>query len=127
MMVANDKIKEDVKIQNAEVYLGIGMFCGTDDSDLLAAQVFKNRHDARNYVIDKILEAAFGADLIEDGNFLERAILTVYAPSLDEPNDSIRDLVRGDDRIPEDVSRIVLKNHDYDEYWEWKVEERRVI
>lgn len=113
--------------KNSTVYVTVGMYCGSDGSDLLSPNVFTTRDDARREIISMILEAAEGAELVEEGKLLDQAKIMVYAPSLGEPDDSIRDLVHDDTRIPPDVSRIIVKDNSYDEYWEWKVEERRVF
>lgn len=120
-------LKEEVKIKNVKVFITTGMFCGTDKSDLLDPEVFETREGARKALIETIIGAGYGAELFdENGELLEKARIMVYARSLDEPDDSIRDLKQNDERIPHDVSRIILKDYDLDEYWQVEITERRV-
>lgn len=120
-------LKEEVKIKNVKVFITTGMFCGTDNSDLLDPEVFETREGARKALIETIIGAGYGAELFdENGELLEKARIMVYARSLDEPDDSIRDLKQNDERIPHDVSRIILKDYDLDEYWQVEITERRV-
>lgn len=118
---------DEVKIKNAKVFILTGMFCGTDNSDLLDPEVFDSQEGARKALIETIIGAGYGAELFdENGELLEKATLMVYARSIGEPDDSICNLRQDDERIPSDVSRIILKDHDLDEYWQVEITERRV-
>ena len=121
-----------MSIKNNRVYIAAGMYCGTDDSDLLVPEVYESREDARKAIIEAILGAAAGAELIDD----ERHFIK---DDLDNDNDD-RVVVNGEnviddsitsltdeeiDRVvPADVRRITIKDNSYDEYWTWEIHEK---
>ena len=43
--------RQIMTIKNNRVYIAVGMFCGTDDSDLLVPEVYESREDARKAII----------------------------------------------------------------------------
>ncbi len=124
-------------IKNNRVYMAVGMFCGTDDSDLLDPEVYESREDARKAIIEAILGAAAGADLIdEERHFVkdedldddDRVVVTVQGV-VDGENvidDSMASLTDEEiDRVvPADVRRITIKDNSYDEYWTWEIHEK---
>ena len=57
-------------IKNNRVYIAAGMFCGTDNSDLLVPEVYESREDARKAIIEAILGAAACAELMDEERHL---------------------------------------------------------
>ena len=125
-----------MSIKNNRVYMAVGMFCGTDDSDLLDPEVYESREDARKAIIEAILGAAAGAELIdEERQFVKddlgddgRVVVTVQGV-VDGENvidDSMASLTDEEiDRVvPADVRRITIKDYSYDEYWTWEIHEK---
>lgn len=126
-----------MSIKNNRVYIAAGMYCGTDDSDLLVPEVYESREDARKAIIEAILGAAAGAELIdEERHFIkdedldtdDRVVVTVQGV-VDGENvidDSMASLTDEEiDRVvPADVSRITIKDNSYDEYWTWEIHEK---
>lgn len=122
-------------IKNNRVYIAAGMFCGTDDSDLLVPEVYENREDARKAIIEAILGAAASAELMDEERNLikdefgdERVVVTVQGMVNGENvlDDSLTSLTDEEiDRVvPADVSRITIKDYSYDEYWTWEIHEK---
>ena len=135
-----------MSIKNNRVYIAAGMYCGTDGSDLLVPEVYESREDARKAIIEAILGAAAGAELIdEERNFIkdeleeddleedklgngDRVVVTVQGV-VDGENvidDSLTALTDEEiDRVvPADVRRITIKDNSYDEYWTWEIHEK---
>ena len=125
-----------MSIKNNRVYIAVGMFCGTDDSDLLVPEVYESREDARKAIIEAILGAAAGAELIDEERNLikdelgndDRVVVTVQGV-IDGENvidDSLTALTDEEiDRVvPADVRRITIKDYSYDEYWTWEIHEK---
>lgn len=125
-----------MSIKNNRVYIATGMFCGTDDSDLLVPEVYESREDARKAIIEAILGAAAGAELIDEERNLikdefgndDRVVVTVQGV-VDGKNvidDSLTSLTDEEiDRVvPADVRRITIKDNSYDEYWTWEIHEK---
>ena len=125
-----------MSIKNNRVYMAVGMFCGTDDSDLLDPEVYESREDARKAIIEAILGTAAGAELIdEERQFVKddlgddgRVVVTVQGV-VDGENvidDSMASLTDEEiDRVvPADVRRITIKDYSYDEYWTWEIHEK---
>ena len=125
-----------MSIKNNRVYIATGMFCGTDDSDLLVPEVYESREDARKAIIEAILGAAAGAELIDEERNLikdefgngDRVVVTVQG-MVDGENgidDSLTALTDEEiDRVvPADVRRITIKDNSYDEYWTWEIHEK---
>ena len=135
-----------MSIKNNRVYIAAGMYCGTDGSDLLVPEVYESREDARKAIIEAILGAAAGAELIdEERNFIkdeleeddleedklgndDRVVVTVQGVVNGENviDDSMTSLTDEEiDRVvPADVSRITIKDNSYDEYWTWEIHEK---
>ena len=114
-------------IKNNRVYIAAGMFCGTDDSDLLVPEVYENREDARKAIIEAILGAAASAELMDEERNLrkdefgdERVVVTVQGMVNGENvlDDSLTALTDEEiDRVvPADVSRITIKDYSYDDW-----------
>ncbi len=125
-----------MSIKNNRVYIAAGMYCGTDDSDLFVPEVYESREDARKAIIEAILGAAAGAELIdEERHFVkddlgnnDRVVVTVQGV-VDGENvidDSMASLTDEEiDRVvPADVRRITIKDYSYDEYWTWEIHEK---
>ena len=125
-----------MSIKNNRVYIATGMFCGTDDSDLLVPEVYESREDARKAIIEAILGAAAGAELIDEERNLikdefgndDRVVVTVQG-MVDGENvidDSLTSLTDEEiDRVVHaDVRRITIKDNSYDEYWTWEIHEK---
>ena len=125
-----------MSIKNNRVYIATGMFCGTDDSDLLVPEVYESREDARKAIIEAILGAAADAELIDEERNLikdefgndDRVVVTVQGV-VDGKNvidDSLTSLTDEEiDRVvPADVRRITIKDNSYDEYWTWEIHEK---
>ena len=126
-----------MSIKNNRVYIAAGMYCGTDDSDLLVPEVYESREDARKAIIEAILGAAAGAELIdEERHFIkdddldtdDRVVVTVQGVVNGENviDDSLTSLTDEEiDRVvPADVRRITIKDNSYDEYWTWEIHEK---
>lgn len=126
-----------MSIKNNRVYIAAGMYCGTDDSDLLVPEVYESREDARKAIIEAILGAAAGAELIdEERHFIkdedldtdDRVVVTVQGVVNGENviDDSMTSLTDEEiDRVvPADVRRITIKDNSYDEYWTWEIHEK---
>lgn len=126
-----------MSIKNNRVYIAEGMYCGTDGSDLLVPEVYESREDARKAIIEAILGAAAGAELIdEERHFIKdddldtdgRVVVTVHGVVNGENviDDSMTSLTDEEiDRVvPADVSRITIKDNSYDEYWTWEIHEK---
>ena len=135
-----------MSIKNNRVYIAAGMYCGTDGSDLLVPEVYESREDARKAIIEAILGAAAGAELIdEERNFIkdeleeddleedklgndDRVVVTVQGVVNGENviDDSMTSLTDEEiDRVvPADVRRITIKDNSYDEYWTWEIHEK---
>ena len=122
-------------IKNNRVYIAAGMYCGTDDSDLLVPEVYENLEDARKAIIEAILGAAAGAELIDEERNLikdefgdDRVVVTVQGMVNGENvlDDSLTSLTDEEiDRVvPADVRRITIKDYSYDEYWTWEIHEK---
>lgn len=125
-----------MSIKNNKVYIAAGMYCGTGGSDLLVPEVYESREDARKAIIEAILGAAAGADLIDEERNLikdefgngDRVVVTVQG-MVDGENvidDSLTALTDEEiDRVvPADVRRITIKDNSYDEYWTWEIHEK---
>jgi hypothetical protein len=125
-----------MSIKNNRVYIAVGMFCGTDDSDLLVPEVYESREDARKAIIEAILGAAASAELMDEERHLVkdefgndgRVDVTVQG-MVDGKNvldDSLTVLTDEEiDRVvPADVRKITLKDYSYDEYWTWEIHEK---
>ena len=125
-----------MSIKNNKVYIATGMYCGTDGSDLLVPEVYESREDARKAIIEAILGAAAGAELIDEERNLikdefgngDRVVVTVQG-MVDGKNvidDSLTSLTDEEiDRVvPADVRRITIKDNSYDEYWTWEIHEK---
>ena len=125
-----------MSIKNNKVYIAAGMYCGTDGSDLLVPEVYESREDARKAIIEAILGAAAGAELIDEERNLikdefgngDRVVVTVQG-MVDGENgidDSLTALTDEEiDRgVPADVRRITIKDNSYDEYWTWEIHEK---
>lgn len=125
-----------MSIKNNKVYIATGMYCGTDGSDLLVPEVYESREDARKAIIEAILGAAAGAELIDEERNLikdefgngDRVVVTVQG-MVDGENgidDSLTALTDEEiDRVvPADVRRITIKDNSYDEYWTWEIHEK---
>lgn len=125
-----------MSIKNNRVYIAVGMYCGTDDSDLLVPKVYESREDARKAIIEAILGAVAGAELIDEERNLikdelgndDRVVVTVQGV-VDGENvidDSLTALTDEEiDRVvPADVRRITIKDNSYDEYWTWEIHEK---
>ncbi len=122
-------------IKNNRVYIAVGMFCGTDDSDLLVPEVYESREDARKAIIEAILGAAAGAELMDEERHLvkdefgndDRVVVTVQG-MVDGKNVIDELTVLTDEEIdrvvPADVRRITIKDYSYDEYWTWEIHEK---
>lgn len=126
-----------MSIKNNRVYIAAGMYCGTDDSDLLVPEVYESREDARKAIIEAILGAAADAELIdEERHFIkdedldtdDRVVVTVQGVVNGENviDDSMTSLTDEEiDRVvPADVRRITIKDNSYDEYWTWEIHEK---
>lgn len=127
-----------MSIKNNRVYIAAGMYCGTDDSDLLVPEVYESREDARKAIIEAILGAAAGAELIDDERHFikddldndndDRVVVTVQGVVNGENviDDSMTSLTDEEiDRVvPADVRRITIKDNSYDEYWTWEIHEK---
>lgn len=125
-----------MSIKNNKVFIASGMYCGTDGSDLLVPEVYESREDARKAIIEAILGAAAGAELIDEERNLikdefgngDRVVVTVQGV-VDGENvidDSLTALTDEEiDRVvPADVRRITIKDNSYDEYWTWEIHEK---
>lgn len=126
-----------MSIKNNRVYIAAGMYCGTDDSDILVPEVYESREDARKAIIEAILGAAADAELIdEERHFIkdedldtdDRVVVTVQGVVNGENviDDSMTSLTDEEiDRVvPADVRRITIKDNSYDEYWTWEIHEK---
>lgn len=131
-----------MSIKNNRVYIAAGMYCGTDDSDLLVPEVYESREDARKAIIEAILGAAADAELIdEERHFIkddldldtdndndDRVVVTVQGVVNGENviDDSMTSLTDEEiDRVvPADVRRITIKDNSYNEYWTWEIHEK---
>lgn len=126
-----------MSIKNNRVYIAAGMYCGTDDSDLLVPEVYESREDARKAIIEAILGAAADAELIdEERHFIkdedldtdDRVVVTVQGVVNGENviDDSMTSLTDEeiDRAVPADVRRITIKDNSYDEYWTWEIHEK---
>lgn len=124
-----------MSIKNNKVYIAAGMYCA-DGSDLLVPEVYESREDARKAIIEAILGAAAGAELIDEERNLikdefgngDRVVVTVQG-MVDGENvidDSLTALTDEEiDRVvPADVRRITIKDNSYDEYWTWEIHEK---
>ena len=119
-----------MSIKNNKVFIAAGMYCGTDDSDLLVPEVYESREDARKAIIEAIIGAACAAELLDAGMHITRDSVVVTIQGMVDGENVLDDSLTIlsfdviDKVAPADLRRITLKDNDYDEYWTWEIHEK---
>ena len=119
-----------MSIKNTRVYIAAGMYCGTDNSDLLVPEVYESREDARKAIIEAIIGAACAAEFLDAGMHITKDSVVVTVQGMVDGENVLDDSLTIlsfdviDKVAPADLRRITLKDTDYDEYWTWEIHEK---